>query len=478
MPTRDVNSLRTPLFIVSGVYSAMVFVLDVITPLGIEVWVMNLPVILVPVWLRSTRLVVAANVLCAVLVVAGSILSPAGGNPVWWDVLNRGMGIGTMCIIAMMAATVIQRSNALDAARGNLERESEAHRQTALALEKHVERLRLATEGAGMGTFDVDLVSGRVYCSAPQFRIAGQEEQAHLETSLDVWDSWVHPSDLDRVREARDHALRDRTPYAIEYRVVRTDARQAMWLAVFGRYFYNAAGKGIRHLGVAFDITRRKELEREVLGREVLAIISGKQRDVGQALHDSVGQELTGLGLMARSLGTRLPDDSAEKAVALRIISGIEATHRTIRELSRGLIPVHIETRGLIAALEDLATRMTTQSGVAVTTQVSERVKSPNHETSTQLFHIAQEAVTNAIRHGKPRTIRVSLLPEAEGLRLCIRDDGTGIASQSDPSNGLGLRIMHYRAGLIGAQLEVGSSESGGTAVTCTLPGSKTHDDR
>lgn len=473
----DVNTLRVKLIIVSILYSGLVFAIDVLTPLGIEVWVMNLPVILVPVWLRSPNLVIMANVFCALMVVGGSRLSPVGGNPIWWDVVNRGMGIGTMCVIAIMAVAVIQRSNALDAARSSLERESEAHRQTALALEKHVERLRLATEGAGMGTFDVDLVSGRVFCSEAQFKIAGREEQAHQETSLDVWDSWVHASDLPRVREARELALRERTPYAIEYRVVRSDAGKPTWMAVFGRYFYNAAGKGIRHLGVAFDITRRKELEREVLGREVLSIISGKQREVGQALHDTVGQELTGLGLMAQSLGARLPEDSTEKSVAQRIIAGIERTHRTIRELSRGLIPVHVETRGLIAALEDLASRLTIQAGIPVTTHVSEQLESPNHETATQLFHIAQEAVTNAIRHGRPGSVRLSLLPRPEGLRLVIQDDGAGIASLSDQSNGLGLRIMQYRAGLIGAQLEVSSAESGGTVVACTLPWSKTHDE-
>jgi PAS domain S-box-containing protein len=466
----DAKRLRVPLTAASIAYSVLVLLMDIITPLGIEVWVMNLPVLLVPVFLRSTRLVFAANLLCVILVVIGSVMSPLGGNPLSWDILNRGMGVVTMCLISGLAAIIIRRSDALDAARISLERESEAHRKTAQDLEKSVERLRLATEGAGMGAFDVDLEKRKVHFSAAHLNIAGYKSETDLETSIEVWDSWVHPDDLARVRKARELALRDCTPFAIEYRIVKGGENRTIWLADFGRFYYDSAGKGIRLLGVAFDITQRKELERELLGREVLAILSGKQREVGQALHDMVGQELTGLGLMTQSLAARLQENSPEKNVANRIISTIENTHRTIRELSRGLIPVHIETRGIFAALDDLAARVTLQSGVSVTSRYSENIESPDHETATQLFHIAQEAVTNAIRHGRPRNIRLSLLPEPEGLRLRIHDDGNGMPTQSDVNGGLGLRIMQYRAGLIGASWCISTAQNGGTVVTCTLP--------
>lgn len=461
--------LHVLVFAAAASYLVVVFAIDILTPIGIEVWVMDLPVILLPVLLRNARLVTAIAVVAAVLVVVGSTLSPAGANPPIWDVLNRGMGLAVMGLMTAMAVGIIRRSNALDLARHKLELESEAHRKTAATLEKHVERLRLAADAAGMGTFDLDLEGGRAYCSAAHLKLLGAAADVDLETSIEEWESWVHPEDREHACEARAAALRDRASYSIEYRVVQPDERIA-WLAVFGRCYVNTGGAGTRLLGVAFDVTRRKELEREVLGREVLATVSAKQREVGQALHDTVGQELTGLGLMAHSLAARFPDGSPEWNVAGRLISGIEDTHRTVRELSRGLIPVQVEARGLFAALEDLVARMTEQSGVSVTVQYSEYFRSPPHETATQLFHIAQEAVANAVRHGRPQNVRLSLLPEPDGLRLRISDDGLGIDPRPEADSGLGLRIMHYRAALIGARLTIAPARSGGTVVACTLP--------
>jgi signal transduction histidine kinase len=239
-------------------------------------------------------------------------------------------------------------------------------------------------------------------------------------------------------------------------------------LAVFGHYHYNESGEAVRFLGVSFDITRRKELE-----REVLEIVAREQRQIGQELHDGVGQELTGLGLMAQSLALRLPEDAAEKRVVLRLVAGFDTLRRKVRELSRGLVPVHVESRGLSAALDDLATRTTEMSGIPVTADCPEWVELPDHESATHLFRIAQEAVGNALRHGQPQHIRLSLLTEPNGLRLRINDDGIGIRSSPDQGNGLGLRIMMYRAGLIGGVLQIAPSQGGGTVVTCTLPRSK-----
>src|SRR5262249_40855238 len=158
-------------------------------------------------------------------------------------------------------------------------------------------------------------------------------------------------------------------------------------------------GNATRFLGVAFDITRRKELEREAVQREVLAMAAREQRQIGQELHDGVGQALTGLGLMAQSLAQRLADSGADGApgqrVALRLVAGIDSVHQQVRELSRGLIPVHVESRGLSAALDDLAASTTEASGIPVTAECPEWVELPDHATATHLFRIAQEAVSN-----------------------------------------------------------------------------------
>jgi PAS domain S-box-containing protein len=450
--------------------SLLAFLLDSSTPLGIEIWFINLPLILIPVLLRSHRMVISFGLLCSAMVVLGSLLSPPGSNPRSWDILNRGIGIAGIWLIAVLALFIIKTSTRLNDALGSLRREIAAHEQTERALERSEGRLRLAAEGAGMGTFEVNLHTGRAVWSAAHLRMLGYQTTADRETTIDLWRSCIHPNDVARVLAAREESLQRRSAYAIEYRINRADNGATVWLAVFGRYYDNESGEGVRFVGVAFDITQRKELERELLGREVLAIAEREQRQIGQELHDGVGQELTGLGLMAQSLAQRLPEASAEKRIAHRLAAELDNVHRQVRELSRGLIPVHVESRGLAAALDDLAAKTSAASGISVTAECPEWVELPDHPTATQLLRIAQEAVSNALRHGRPRHIRLTLLTETDGLRLRIKDDGIGMQRGLDQSDGLGLRIMQFRAGVIGGVLQVGPSQGGGTVVCCTLP--------
>jgi PAS domain S-box-containing protein len=466
MSTTQRNLLMTALVLCA----VPAFILDAMSPLGIEIWMLNVPLILMPVLFRNRRMVIALSLACSAMVVLGSFLSPPGSNPRLWDILNRGMGVAITWLIAVLGIIIIQRSTQLDDALSSLQREIAEHGETGRSLELSEERLRLAAEGAGMGTFDVNLKTGKVIWSATHLRMLGYETMTDRETTIDLWRSCIHPDDRARVLAAREEARERRTAYAIEYRIKRADNGEIRWLAVFGRYCYNERGAGVRFLGVAFDITRRKELEREVLGREVLAIAEREQRQIGQELHDSVGQELTGLGLMAQSLAERLPDAGAEKRIALRLVEELDSVHRQVRELSHGLIPVHVESRGLAAALDDLAARTRAASGISVTAECPEWVELPDHPTATQLLRIAQEAVSNALRHGRPRHIRLTLLTGPNGLRLRIEDDGMGMQRGPDQGDGLGIRIMQFRAGVIGGVLQISPSPAGGTVVSCTLP--------
>jgi PAS domain S-box-containing protein len=445
-----------------ALYSMLVFVVDVITPVGIDVWVLSVPVIVVPLLVRNRRMVVLFALACSTMLVVGGVVSPPGPMPQLWDTFNRGMGLSTLWLIAVLAVVIVKKSTRLDDA--------------VRALELSEERLRLATDGAGMGTFDVNLRTGNVAWSATHLRLLGYEAISGRETSIDLWRSCTHPDDLARVLEAREQSLMGHSPYSIEYRIKRADNGEISWLAVFGRFCYSEVGEADRFLGVAFDITQRKALEHEALQREVLAVSKREQQQIGQELHDGVGQDLTGLGLMAQSLSQRLPEAATEKRIALRLLDGLDSLHQRVRDLARGLLPVQLESRGLAAALDDLATRTTEATGISVTAECPEWVELPDHLTATELFYIAQEAVRNALRHGRPRNIRLTMLTEPDGLRLRINDDGIGLPDAREQSNGLGLRIMQHRAGVIGGVLQIGPSQGGGTVVTCALPRTKNND--
>ncbi|MGE0378365.1 MAG: PAS domain-containing protein, partial [Planctomycetaceae bacterium] len=447
-----------------------VFFVDLNTPHGVAEWVLYLPLVLAPVFVGSQSQIVAMGVVCSVLSVVGFYHSPLGA-PFPLAFGNRVLGVIAMWLTATSGVIICRRSSQLALAMANLQRETAQHVQTKQALEKNEERLRLAMQGAGMGTWDEDLGTGEVTCSPSLLRMCGYETAPNGVISRDMWRSLIHPDDRERVLEFQEQAQRRHSAYSPEFRIIRVDDGAINWLALFGRFVFDDNNQAVRFLGVAFDITRRKDLE-----TEVLEIAAREQQQIGQELHDGVGQELTGLGLMAQSLAQRLADSALEQRIAARLISGLDEVHEHVRELTRGLIPVHVESKGLLAALDDLAARTTEQSGISVTCNYAERVELPDHATATQLFRIAQEAVSNALRHGRPRKVCLELFCPPNGLRLCVKDDGVGIPDPQPESNGIGLRIMQYRAGVIGAVLRVESPEKGGTVVTCTLSRRHSHE--
>jgi PAS domain S-box-containing protein len=224
--------------------------------------------------------------------------------------------------------------------------------------------------------------------------------------------------------------------------------------------------------GMLRDISARKQLE-----REVLEIATMEQRRIGQQLHDSTGQELTALGLLAQTLAETLNGRSpAEAMIAAKVVKGLERVFGQVRGFSRGLIPVEVDTRGLRTALAELASRTSEIHGVKCTFDCAESADVEDNQTATHLYHIAQEATANALRHGQPQHIMISLESDDQSLSLRIEDDGVGFPEEPVDTTGMGLKIMHYRAGLVNARLAVERADPTGTLVTCTLTRGAVHD--
>ncbi len=218
--------------------------------------------------------------------------------------------------------------------------------------------------------------------------------------------------------------------------------------------------------GIVRDISARKQLE-----REVTEIAAAEQRRIGQELHDGVSQELTGLTMMATALRERVKNDApASDTLARRVIDGLCQVHKHLRHVSHGLIPVEVDAEGLRAALEELADRVSQQAGIPCQFHCPQPVFVRDSLTATHLYHIVQEATNNALRHGRPERIDIHLQSRSDALVLSIRDNGIGLPAESNRKNGVGLRLMHYRASLIGGILNVGSNGEKGTFVTCMLP--------
>jgi signal transduction histidine kinase len=214
------------------------------------------------------------------------------------------------------------------------------------------------------------------------------------------------------------------------------------------------------------DITRRKRLE-----REVLAISERERTAFSRELHDSLGQQLSGITYLTNVLRDRLREACSSEAAAAERISGLlkQAIEQT-RAVARGLSPVRPEPEGLTAALRELAAR----SGEVFEIECGFRCRRPvlvgDSEAATHLYRIAQEAVHNAHRHGQAKRITISLTRTQKQVRLRIADNGTGIGTLSPRRRGLGLRIMQYRAGLLQGTVSVRPRLEGGTEVSCIAP--------
>jgi two-component system sensor kinase FixL len=237
------------------------------------------------------------------------------------------------------------------------------------------------------------------------------------------------------------------------------------------RYFENRAVL-VRDDGVSTgisistrDITERKRLEQEILD------ISGRERQsIGRDLHDGLGQELTGVALMLRGLSSRLQQSCPEAMDSVDEIVGlVNQSIENARSLARGLLPVRTETGGLVFALRELASRSRDLYGLEVSFRAEVWPELTLDETdASHLYRIAQEALTNSARHGHATRVDIFLLVTRSTFLLCISDNGEGFRPPTSPYSGMGLKIMQYRAGIIGASFEIAPNEPRGTVVRVT----------
>lgn len=214
------------------------------------------------------------------------------------------------------------------------------------------------------------------------------------------------------------------------------------------------------------DITERKALEK-------LVIEAGdtQRRRIGRDLHDTLGQNLTGLSFLIHGLAGQLSDKlPAQAEMANKIVHQVNDSIAQVRFLAKGLTPVGVGEDGLAVALGELAGDTESLFGISCVFHCDQPVAFNDESVTTQLYHIALEAVNNATKHARAEHITIMLASDHRGVRVIVADDGVGLPEGSGHSGGMGMHTMRYRAGVIGAFLRIGSGDSGGVTVTCTLP--------
>ena len=217
--------------------------------------------------------------------------------------------------------------------------------------------------------------------------------------------------------------------------------------------------------GIIRDISERRSLE-----QEILRISEQERRRIGQDLHDGLGQMLTGIGLITKNLARSLEhQDHPGADEVTEVTELIKEADQHARILARGLMPVDLEATGLAAALRRLTVNAGRLFGIQCTFEEVGEVLIDDNSIATHLYRIAQEAVSNAVKHGRAGHVKISLATGRQ-IRLRIHDDGVGFRETIDEERrGMGVRIMHYRARVIGAPLDITDGHDGGTTITCTL---------
>jgi len=221
-------------------------------------------------------------------------------------------------------------------------------------------------------------------------------------------------------------------------------------------------------LAVLNDVTERKRLE-----REIIEIANREQQRIGSDLHDGLGQDLTGIALMLRGVVAQLrKEGSAARLEVEDVIGLVNNAIESTRALARGLSPVSGERGGLVAALQTLVARASERYGVRVEFRASLGKPVRLSETAaTHVYRIVQEALTNVIRHSRATDVTISLEISGGELHFRVDDNGRGFVQlPADSAGGLGLKIMRYRAQMLGGDLILDSGVNGGVSVRCSCP--------
>lgn len=216
------------------------------------------------------------------------------------------------------------------------------------------------------------------------------------------------------------------------------------------------------------EVIRQQLKEAELLEREILDISNREQRRIGHDLHDGVCQQLAGIALMTSTLADDLESkDSGAAAEAERISALLNDAIDRTRGVARGLFPVRLEEKGLVSALEELAANASELFKINCRFVSETPPAAIEKGIALHLYYIVLEAVANASKHGSASNVTITLEPDGDRDQISVRDDGVGFSPPADGHTGMGIRIMHYRARVIGATLRLQSQPGSGTCVSC-----------
>ena len=334
-------------------------------------------------------------------------------------------------------------------------------------LEEQRLRLSLALRAAQLGLWDYDAERGELYVDRRYTEITQLTQEDFRRDHLALANAIREEDRPALVASVRDLMAGRSDTLSFEGRLPGRNGRLA-WIHVDGVVAArHADGSPARIIGTIADITERRDLEAAVLESS-----SREQQRLGHELHDGLGQELTGIALLLQGVaGQAKAGNPALVAPFDRLSALLSTAIRNTRLLAHGLAPVTTAQGGLESALRLLAERSTSSYGVAVALDLDlDRPLALDECTGGDLYRIAQEALSNAVRHGRATTVTIRLATTADRLELEVSDDGRGLPAGAGMGDGMGLRGMAYRVRNLRGSLEFLERAGGGTRVRVGVP--------
>lgn len=214
----------------------------------------------------------------------------------------------------------------------------------------------------------------------------------------------------------------------------------------------------------------RGGVERIRLKQQLLTISDREQRRIGQDLHDGLCQHLTATALLGHVLADTLEEERHREAANSRqIVSLLNEAIALAKGVAKGLHPVDIQADGLMQALQEFAETTSDMFGIRCELECQTPVMVYSPAVATHLYRIVQEAVSNAVKHARAKSVLIALGETETALRVCVSDDGIGIAEPLQHNGGMGLHIMADRARAIGGRFSIARNQTGGTMLVCEI---------
>jgi PAS domain S-box-containing protein len=381
-------------------------------------------------------------------------------NP-WIPYFNLATRTGVFLVVALLVSTMKELAETLEERveqRTNELRAEIAERKRAQAAQSESdERFRMFMDNNPAVTFLKDAAGRYVYVN-PAF------QNRFKVPLLGKTSSDLFPPDVAaRMQEGDRAVLAAGKIFEFAETFTFPDGSSSHWLNfrfllkdVFGKTFIG---------GISVDISEIRQLE-----RQLLEISDREQARIGQDLHDGLCQVLVSAAFDCNMLEQRLASNALPECGDVQRISRLlDDAITQARHVSRGLYPVKLEAEGLMSGLEELASNVGVRFKVPCVLQCDHQVRLTDNVVSTHLYRIAQEAVTNAIRHASASQICIRLQLDGGMLVLSVMDDGIGMIPRQQ-RNGMGLHIMEYRSRTIGAKFHLDSRKGAGTTITVSVP--------